>query len=33
MVDGSVHTVTKDIDIALYHNLSTMKGDETTSLP
>jgi prepilin-type N-terminal cleavage/methylation domain-containing protein len=33
MVDGSVHTVTKDIDIALYHNLSTMKGEEAVSLP
>ncbi len=33
MADGSVHGLTKDIDLATYHNLSTMKGEEPASLP
>jgi prepilin-type N-terminal cleavage/methylation domain-containing protein len=33
MADGSVHGLNKDIDIATFHNLSTMKGEETASLP
>ncbi|TWT99437.1 hypothetical protein Pla108_03760 [Botrimarina colliarenosi] len=33
MTDGSVHGLTKDIDLELFHNLSTMKGGEAASLP
>lgn len=33
MVDGSVHAVTRDIDIVLFHALSTMKGEEVADLP
>ena len=33
LVDGSVHAITRDIDVALYHNLSTMKGEEVVTLP
>jgi prepilin-type N-terminal cleavage/methylation domain-containing protein len=33
MVDGSVHSLTTDTDIRLFHSLSTMKGEEAASLP
>ncbi|QDT67753.1 putative major pilin subunit [Planctomycetes bacterium MalM25] len=33
LVDGSVHAITRDIDVNLYHNLSTMKGEEVVTLP
>ncbi|MEO0530622.1 MAG: DUF1559 domain-containing protein [Planctomycetota bacterium] len=33
MVDGSVHPLNKDIDIDLYHRLSTMKGELIAKLP
>jgi prepilin-type N-terminal cleavage/methylation domain-containing protein len=33
MADGSVHGLTKDIDLVTFHNLSTMKGEEPASLP
>ena len=33
MVDASVHALSTDIDIDLFHNLSTMKGEEVAAIP
>ncbi|TWT47549.1 DUF1559 family PulG-like putative transporter [Botrimarina hoheduenensis] len=33
LVDGSVHSLTRDTDIGVFHNLSTMKGEDIGSLP
>ncbi|MEN0109267.1 MAG: DUF1559 domain-containing protein [Planctomycetota bacterium] len=33
MVDGSVHALSSDIDIDLFHNLSTARGEDIARLP